>query len=98
MNQVLIFLFYLENTNQEKTKQFISYLSSIPDAVWPQKVMGTWDFELDCEVESYDRFQDIILNIKEKFPDIVKNHEFCIVSKEFKLDFYPGAYPQFKIK
>ena len=57
--------------------------------------MGTWDFELDCEVEDYDRFQDIILNIKEKFPDILRNHEFCIVSKEFKLDFYPGAYPTF---
>ncbi|MEK6850820.1 MAG: Lrp/AsnC family transcriptional regulator [Nanoarchaeota archaeon] len=86
-------LLYLANINQEKTNQFIRYLSSIPDAVWPQKVMGTWDFELDCEVNSYDRFQDIILDIKEKFPDVVRNHEFCIVSKENKLDFFPDAYP-----
>lgn len=87
-------IFYLENASQEKISQFINYLSSIPDAVWPQKVMGAWDFELDCEVASYDRFQDIILDIKEKFPDILKNHEFCIISKEFKLDFYPGAHPK----
>ncbi|MDP2947797.1 MAG: Lrp/AsnC family transcriptional regulator [Nanoarchaeota archaeon] len=86
-------IIYLATTNQEKTNQFISYVSSIPDVVWPMKVMGSWDFELDCEVENYDRFQEIILTIKEKFPDIIKNHEFCIVSKEFKLDFFPGVYP-----
>lgn len=87
-------IIYLANTNQEKTNQFISYVSSIEDVVWPMKVMGSWDFELDCEVENYDRFQDIILDLKAKFPTLIKNHEFCIVSKEFKLDFYPGAYPQ----
>jgi Lrp/AsnC family leucine-responsive transcriptional regulator len=89
-------IIYLENVNQERLNEFISYVSSLPDVVWPMKVMGAWDFELDCEVENYDKFQDIILNIKEKFPDMIKNHEFFIVSKEFKLDFFPGAYPQFK--
>jgi len=34
--------------------------------------MGTWDFELDLEVESYNRFQDVVMDIKEKFPDIIK--------------------------
>ena len=87
-------IIYLENINQQRLDEFISYVSSLPDVVWPMKVMGAWDFELDCEVEDYDKFQDIILNIKEKFPDIIKNHEFFIVSKEFKLDFFPGAYPQ----
>ena len=86
-------IIYLANTNKERLDEFISYVSSIPDVVWPMKVMGTWDFELDCEVENYDRFQDIILNIKERFPEIIKNHEFFIVSKEYKLDFYPGCYP-----
>jgi Lrp/AsnC family transcriptional regulator, leucine-responsive regulatory protein len=89
-------IIYLGNANQEKINHFISYVSSIPDVIWPMKVMGSWDFELDCEVENYDRFQEIILNIKEKFSEIIKHHEFCIVSKEFKLNFYPGAYEKFK--
>jgi Lrp/AsnC family transcriptional regulator, leucine-responsive regulatory protein len=89
-------ILYLANVNEEKQENFIKYASSIPDVVWPQKVMGNWDFEVDCEVVDYDRFQEIILDLKEKFPDIIKNHEFCIVSKEFKLDFFPGAYPTIK--
>jgi len=88
-------ILYLTNVNQERLNEFIEYTSSIPDVVWPQKVMGSWDFEVDCEVESYDRFQEIILDLKEKFPGMIKNHEFCILSKEFKLDFYPGAYREF---
>jgi Lrp/AsnC family leucine-responsive transcriptional regulator len=88
-------LFYLTNINQESLDKFIEYTSSINDVVWPQKVIGNWDFEVDCEVSSYDRFQEIVSDLKEKFPEIIKNHEFCIVSKEFKLDFYPNCYPEF---
>jgi len=90
-------LLYLTNTTQKRLEEFILYTSSLKDAVWPQKVLGAWDFELDFELESYDRFQEILLELKEKFPDLIKNHEFCIVSKEYKLDFFPGAYREITI-
>jgi hypothetical protein len=57
--------------------------------------MGAWDFELDFELENYDRFQETMFDIKEKFSDIIQNYEFIIVSKEFKLNFYPGCKPGF---
>ena len=85
-------IIYLANTTQIKLNNFVNYASSLPGAIWPQRVMGNWDFELDFEIESYDKFQEMILNLKEKFPDIIKNNEFCIVSKEFKLDLFPGSY------
>lgn len=85
-------IIYLSNPTGKKLNEFIHYVSSIPDTVWPQKVIGNWDFELDMELENYDKFQNIILDLKEKFPDVIKNHDFCIVSKEFKLDLYPNCY------
>lgn len=91
-------IIYLANTTQENINKFAGYASSLPDAVWPQRILGNWDFELDFEIESYDKFQEIILDLKEKFPDIIRDHEFCIVSKEYKLDFYPGCYPTLKEK
>ncbi len=89
-------IIYLSNVTEVKLKEFIAYASSLSGAIWPQRVMGAWDFELDIEAESYDQFQDMLLNLKERFPDIIKNHEFCIQSKEFKLDFFPGCYPAVK--
>lgn len=88
-------IIYLRPSTKERLNEFVAYCSSLPDAVWPQRVMGSWDFELDFEIESYDRFQDVIFDLKEKFSDIIQNYEFVIVSKEFKLDFFPGAYPKF---
>jgi Lrp/AsnC family leucine-responsive transcriptional regulator len=86
-------IFYLTSSTKRRLNEFVSYCSSLPEAVWPQRVIGAWDFELDFELGNYDRFQSILFDIKERFPDIIRNHEFIIVSKEFKLDFFPGAYP-----
>lgn len=84
----------LNNTTKERLDQFVSYASSVPGAVWPQRVLGSWDFELDLELESYDAFQDVVADLMERFPDLIQAHDFIIVSKEFKLDFFPEAYPQ----
>jgi len=89
-------IIYLNNTTDTKLQNFIYNASSLPGAIWPQRVLGNWDFEIDFELDNYDFFQEIIFNLKEKFPDLIKNHEFCITSKEFKLDLYPNAYPEFK--
>lgn len=88
--------FYLQNTTTKRLTTFMTYVSDLPEAVWPQRVMGTWDFELDLEMENYDKLQEIIRDLKAKFPDIIKDHEFCIVSKEYKLDLYPNALPTIK--
>lgn len=91
-------IIYLANTTQDNINEFVNYSASLPDAVWPQKILGNWDFELDFEIKNYDKFQEILLDLKEKFPNIIRDHEFCIVSKEYKLDFYPGCYPTLKEK
>ncbi|MBS3106117.1 winged helix-turn-helix transcriptional regulator [Candidatus Woesearchaeota archaeon] len=86
-------IIYLENITKERLEQFIAYSSNMPGAIWPQRVLGSWDFELDFELEDYDAFQDALLNLKEKFSDIIRSQEFCILSKDFKLDLFPEAFP-----
>jgi len=87
-------IIYLTNANKGKIDAFTAYASSLQGAVWPQRVLGSWDFEIDFELPSYDEFQDMLLGMKERFPDIIKDQEFAITSKEFKLSLFPGAYPE----
>ena len=82
----------MHNIDEGVLRNFMSHASALPGTIWPQRVLGAWDFELDFELENYDTFQEVISHLKEKFPQVVRDHEFCIVSKEFKLDLYPGAY------
>ncbi|MDO8480297.1 MAG: hypothetical protein Q7S65_00610, partial [Nanoarchaeota archaeon] len=91
-------IIYLENITKERLDQFIQYSSALPGAIWPQRVLGTWDFELDFELGDYDAFQDTLLGLKKRFPEIIRNQEFCILSKDFKLDLFPEAYPTFERK
>ncbi len=72
-------------------KKFLTYSSSLPGVLWPQRVMGNWDFEVDFELSTYDDFQDVLLQFREKFPDLIRDQEFCITWKELKLDLYPNA-------
>ncbi len=85
-------IFYLGNITNRRLGEFMNYCHNIKQALWPQRVLGSWDFELDVEVRNYEEFNSMLLDIKEKFPDIIVNNEFLIVSKEYKLDFYPGCY------
>ena len=89
-------IFYISTATEQRLKEFIAYCSGIKEAVWPQRVIGNWDFEIGLEVPNYDRSQEIISDVKNRFSDIVSNSEFCIVSKEYKLDLFPNAYPTIK--
>jgi Lrp/AsnC family leucine-responsive transcriptional regulator len=88
-------IIYLRSSTKGRIGEFVNYCSSIPEAVWPQRVMGAWDFELDFELEDYDTFQDIMFDMKERFSSIIQNYDFAITKKEFKLDLFPGAYSKF---
>lgn len=87
-------IFYLGNTTQKRLNEFMNYLHHLKPALWPQRVLGSWDVELDVEVNGYEEFNDILQDLKEKFSTIIINNEFLIVSKEYKLDFYPGCLPK----
>jgi len=84
-------IIYLVNITHARLQEFVNYASSLPGAIWPQRVLGAWDFELDFELENYESFQDTLLKLREQFPDIIKSQEFCIMSKEYKLDLFPNA-------
>jgi hypothetical protein len=85
-------IFYLENTTKKRLNEFMSFCYTIKEAVWPQRLVGSWDAELDMEIGNYERFNGITMDLRQKFSDILKKIDFFIVSKEYKLDFYPGAY------
>ncbi|MFC1752401.1 Lrp/AsnC family transcriptional regulator [Thermoproteota archaeon] len=84
-------IFYLGNTTKKRLDEFMNYCYLIEESVWPQRLVGSWDAELDMEVKDYERFNEIMMDLRQRFSDIIKNTEFFVASKEYKLDFYPGC-------
>ena len=57
--------------------------------------IGSWDIELDFEIQDFNTFHAIMLDIRDKFSEIIKSYDFVVAMNEDKLDYYPGSYPPF---
>ncbi len=86
-------IIYMKSMDRKKREEFIAFCGRLPNVVWPQQVLGSWDFEIDLDVPSEDGVYGVLSKIFEKFPDMVLNHEQCVQIEEYKLDLFPGALP-----
>ena len=84
---------------QDLFKKMHSSISLLYDLATHDEKTGLYNnrfFEnqLDFEIENFNEFHKIMLDIRDKFPDIIKHYDFAIIMNEDKLDYYPGAYPK----
>lgn len=80
------------NMDYKKYSKFFEYCSKIQNLTYLINNIGPWDLELDFEIENFNKFHEIMLDIRDKFSEIIKNYDFVIIMNEEKLDYYPGAY------
>ncbi|MFA6461453.1 MAG: Lrp/AsnC family transcriptional regulator [Candidatus Woesearchaeota archaeon] len=84
------------NLTKDKYNHFFQYCSGIKNLTYVINCIGAWDLEMDFEIEDFNTFHQIMLDIRDKFPEIIKHYDFVVAMNEDKLDYYPGCYPQIK--
>ncbi|HIH11013.1 TPA: Lrp/AsnC family transcriptional regulator [Candidatus Woesearchaeota archaeon] len=89
-------LLKFKNVTNQRYNQFFQYCRSINNLTYVINSIGSWDLEMDFEIEDFNKFNTIMLEIRDRFSDIIKHYDFVIVMNEDKLDYYPGCYPQFE--
>ncbi len=87
-------LIKFKSQTKEKYEEFFSYCNNLKNLTYIINVIGSWDIELDFEIENFNKFHKIMLDLRDKFSDTIKHYDFVVVINEDKLDYYPGAYPQ----
>lgn len=84
---------YLQNINEEILKRFIYYCGSNPNLGWIILCVGPWEMEIEFEIESLEKFEEAMKNIRERFGDVIRGIETVIISKEFGgSQYFPGCY------
>ncbi len=83
---------YLKNINKEKLKRLINYCKENKNILNIVTLVGSWDVEIEFEVENFGKFHGLMKEIREVFADIIKNYESVIISKEPRVDFMPETY------
>jgi DNA-binding Lrp family transcriptional regulator len=82
-----------KNLTNERYNEFFNYCNNIKNLTYMLNCIGEWDQELDFEIENFNKFHEVMLDLRDKFSDIIKHYDFVIVMNEDKLDYYPGSLP-----
>ena len=84
---------YLEKADEKNIKAIVAYCENHPNIQHVIHCIGPWDLEIEFEIESFEKFNNEMLKIKNLFGGVIKKHEYVVVTEEHKLDFFPGCYP-----
>lgn len=78
-----------QDLTDEKEKQIIFFLKQIPDVVFVSKYMDDFNFGFELEVRSIKKLNEILMNFRYRFSDIIKSYETILFFKEYKVHYLP---------
>jgi len=79
------------NLSEERETQLIEYCRVNPNIVYIVKALGPWEFEIDLEVENSEKLRSILMEIKTKFSDLLKDLSVLNVYQVHKYNFCPSV-------
>ncbi len=79
------------NISEERERSLREYCRITPNIVYIVKSLGPWEFEIDLEVENAEQFREIMMDIKTKFNDILKDYSALHIYQVHKYNFCPSV-------
>ncbi len=79
----------LHSLTPEKEKRLIAYVALHPRGLQYLKLIGSWDAELEFEVKDDGQLHKILLEIRNKFSNIIRDYDTLLIHQEHKLNYYP---------
>lgn len=73
----------LKKAEKNRLKEFFAYCQSNPNIIHLIECVGEWELEPEFEIESFEKFQDNLSEIRNKFSDIIKSVETINILKEY---------------
>lgn len=80
----------LQLENNRAKSALLAYFSSHPNIVYAyESIGGGTELEFEMEVESSERFREVVDGVREKFRDSVRTYTYYLWSAEHKIVFFP---------
>lgn len=75
---------YFKNINDQRKKEFIEFCKINNNVINLVVTFAPWDIEIEIEAKNYEKYFEIMDNIKENFNDIIKFYESVLIVNEEK--------------
>jgi Lrp/AsnC family transcriptional regulator, leucine-responsive regulatory protein len=83
-------LISLKNISEKIEQDIIDYCKANPNIVYIVKALGEWDFEVDVEVESIEKFRELMMNLKSRFQNDLRDYSSLLIYQVHKYNFCPS--------
>lgn len=72
-----------------KLKQLQQFAKNHPNIIYEDITVGGSDFEFDAELPNHEEFYNLIEEIKEKFPKLIRTYKYYKARKIYKYIYFP---------
>ncbi|MDD5339781.1 MAG: winged helix-turn-helix transcriptional regulator [Candidatus ainarchaeum sp.] len=79
-------LINFKGITREKELEFLGFCRSHPDIINISKAAGPWDMELECEVESYHKYNELMQMVRSTFPELIKQYSTLLIYEQLKFE------------
>lgn len=81
----------LDNMTKQKKKEIIYYLACHPNVFYiTEHIGGKEDLDFEVYTESYNRMNDMMKELRQRFPENIRNHEFMLISDVYEVNYMIG--------
>lgn len=84
--------FLVQPKSVEEEKKFISHLKTNKNVIGVYSLVGKWEFMATIVAANPAEFNEILKDIRIKFPELIKDYETMGILEEFKHDNYEGFF------
>ncbi|MEE9323576.1 MAG: Lrp/AsnC family transcriptional regulator [Candidatus Aenigmarchaeota archaeon] len=78
------------NLTKERKKELFAYCQAHPNIIFYIETVGKWNFEIIYEIEDQKKLQDLIIDMRTKFSDIIFDVESIVLFNHYvKYNQYP---------
>jgi Lrp/AsnC family transcriptional regulator, leucine-responsive regulatory protein len=75
-------IIYFKTLSRQDEKSLFEWMRSHPDSLYYIRSLAPWEVEFEFAVESYQRFNEIINDLRKRFPHVIRNYEHLIMIYE----------------
>ncbi|VVB57445.1 putative HTH-type transcriptional regulator [uncultured archaeon] len=89
----------MSSLDSKTEKAILSFAMGEPDVEYVVLCSGGWDLEIEAEVESELKFQELLARFRNRFKDSVRDYDILHVYEELKWDYFPfEKFEEFALK
>lgn len=82
-------LIKFHNITEQKENQLIDFAQQNTNVIGIIKLIGLWDFEIEIEVENREELHIFVMEIRDKFKEIIKDFETLPLHHDYRYNYFP---------